>query len=219
MLSLDAEAFATQLREWRAGMAQEIAFWSHWIHTRGSKWGWEFQQRLDPNSTVEPIVGRIIDRIGRKRISVLDVGAGPMTWVGKHYLNYEIVVSACDPLADVYRHMLRRAGIQPPVHTEFAMAEDLDLRYEAGQFCIVCCRNALDHSFDPVRGVIQMLRACRVGGCVLLKHIPNEGENAHYEGLHKWNFSSSGQNMIIWNPHHSFNVSESVSLFAHSEVH
>ena len=208
---------AQQLKEWQLGIAHETAFWSGWIEAQGAQWGWEFERRLDPDATVDAAMASVIDRIGDKRISILDVGSGPVTSVGRRYVDFQIEISACDPLADSYREMLDLHGIRPPVATEFALAEDLNLKYDTGQFSVVYCRNALDHSLDPIRGIVQMLTVCRIGGCVLLQHVPNEAENERYEGFHRWNFTNAGEELVTWNRESSINASRVVSPFADGE--
>ena len=42
-------------------------------------------------------------------------------------------------------------------------------------------RNALDHAFDPVEGILQLLHVTKPGGFVLLRHAQNEGVRGRVE--------------------------------------
>jgi len=64
---------------------------------------------------------------------------------------------------------------------------------------MVVCRNALDHSFDPVRGIEEMLLVLKIGGRVNLIHYANEAEEGKYVGFHQWNFDVVDGRPIVWN--------------------
>src|SRR6185295_6270228 len=89
---------------------------------------------------------------------LLDVGCGPYTVVGKRIDGLRLDITAVDPLADAYVELMRRHQHQPLIAPHFAVAEDLAAFFPASSFDVVHCRNALDHSFDPIRGIDQMLR-------------------------------------------------------------
>ena len=74
-------------------------------------------------------------------------------------------------------------------------------------------RNALDHSFNPLLGIMQMLYVTRIGGKVVLNHMDNEAVNAQYQGLHQWNLQVVGENFLIWNKHMKVDVNELLSSF------
>lgn len=130
---------------------------------------------------------------------VLDVGAGPITLLGKCLDGRTIDLTACDPLAPFYDEIADRHGVKRPVVTEMAFAEDLTAYYEPDTFDIVHCSNALDHSFDPVRGLEEMFVVTKLGGRIVLQHAVNEAVYGEYDGLHQWNFDEEGGHFIIWN--------------------
>ena len=59
--------------------------------------------------------------------------------------------------------------------------------------------NALDHSYDPLRGIQQMLEVVKPGHHVLLLHRVNEAENQNYKAFHQWNLCAEEGRFIIWN--------------------
>ncbi len=67
----------------------------------------------------------IIRRIasGTDRIRILDVGAGPLTVLGKRLTGVQIDITAVDPLAGDYGTLLQRHGIAPPIRTQWCEGE------------------------------------------------------------------------------------------------
>lgn len=152
--------------------------------------------RLDPNREVD---AGLLEGVHPANPKVLDVGAGPATFFGYRLNGKPIELSACDPLASLYADISSRNGIIWPVQTASGFAEDLSAFYEPGSFDMVVCRNALDHSFDPVRGIEEMLRVLRVGGSAKLIHFANEAKKNRYSGFHQWNFDIIENRPVIWN--------------------
>lgn len=188
-----------QLSSWSEGVRYEIDFWRSWFSTRGLSWPDDYRERFDPKAALEPGISTLVSDLGIRRVRILDVGAGPATNVGKTHSSAEVSLSACDPLAWQYQQMYREFDAVPPVPTQFAVAEDLSQFFELSSYDIVHCRNALDHSFDPMRGVVEMLKVARVGGWVVLRHHPNEAEREDYVGFHQFNFEIRDGRFVIWN--------------------
>lgn len=187
-------------------MGSEIHFWSDVIRHKGGTWAEEFRSSLDPTRSIDPELGHIIARLGKSEVSILDVGSGPLTSLGQLWPDVRVFLTAADPLADTYSRILDDYGISPPIQTVFATAEDLSSFFEPCSFDIVHCCNALDHSFDPVRGINEMLRVAKVGGVVFLRHCRNEADQQEYWGLHQWNFDIVDGRFVIWNRSHRIDV-------------
>ena len=201
-----------QLRAWSQGVASEIQFWSDWVASKGLQWPDDYAARMNPQAPIKPAIGDLIGRTGKSIVSILDVGAGPVTNIGYIASGKEIHITGVDPLAEAYASILRRHGISIPVRTTFAVAEDLSLFLGPAKFDIVVCRNALDHSFDPVRGIIEMLKVVAVGGFVHLTHYVNEAVMENYGGLHQNNFCAKEGRFIIWNKDAEVDVEEAIPI-------
>ena len=67
-------------------------------------------------------------------------------------------------------------------------------------FDVAYALNTLDHSYEPIRAIQQMVAVVRPGGIVLLQHQPNEAEHASYTGLHQWNFDCADGDCLVWRP-------------------
>lgn len=179
---------------WRDGIPSEIAFWDHWMANRGGVHAEDFRRRLDPRREID---AGLVDGLDSPR--VLDVGAGPVTILGSQHRGRPLDLVACDPLAEAYAALARRHHIAWPVRTVVGFAEYLTAFFPRNSFDLVHCRNALDHSFDPVRGIEEMLAVAKPGGRVVLSHARNEGVYGNYEGLHQWNLDADNGCLIVWN--------------------
>jgi SAM-dependent methyltransferase len=104
-----------------------------------------------------------------------------------------------DPFAEDYDRLLRRFAVEPPVRTIKAHGERLLSHFPPGSFDIAYAVNSIDHSYDPVRIIRNMLTLVRHDGVVLLRHRLNEGEHEGYVGLHQWNFDVRDGDLVIWN--------------------
>ena len=214
----DPNGLCDRWLRWKAGIQYEIDFWNRWCSCKGSPWTEDFDRRTDQNSLVDQHLEGLLKRLHKPRINILDVGAGPLTCLGKNSPSCDLTLVATDPLALYYDWILSQHSISAPIRTEFALGEDLTLSYQPNSFDIVHSRNAIDHSLEPVRAIIQMLNVCRIGGYVILRHAHNEAETEKYSGFHNWNFTIEDHKFIIWNRSTKIDVSALVCDFAESEI-
>lgn len=209
------EALVRQLSAWLDGIDYEIKFWNEWMETKGGRWPADFVNRQNPDCEVDLALFEGLDTSTPQK--VLDVGAGPASFFGFRLNGRPIELSACDPLAPQYAEMAAHHGISWPVPTMSGFAEDLSAFYPRNSFDMVVCRNALDHSFDPVRGIEEMLLILKKGGRINLIHYVNEAENENYVGFHQWNFDVVNNRPVIWNPNARIDL---IERFGHcAEVH
>ncbi len=188
-------------RVWRRELPTEIDFWADYLRTGGGQFPDEFRTRLDPASVLDdPLVADRLGSLPGDPVRILDVGAGPMTSLGKTHPSRGLVITAVDPLADRYDRLLGEAGIVPPVRTRACRGEELLEHFEPGSFDVVYARNALDHSEHPMRIVENMVRLLAPGGFVAIRHYRNEGETMTYEELHQWNFEIRDGHLRLWSP-------------------
>lgn len=193
-----------QLESWADGISDEIRFWHIWFATKGGQWPQEYAERMNPRNPLNDLIRKKLQGfVGKARI--LDVGAGPISIVGycDREIDFELV--PVDALAPVYQRLYAEYGSAPPVPTMFAPAEDLSSFFINQRFDLVHCRNALDHSFDPVRGLEEMLRVVKIGGSIILAHHRNEAESGSYDGFHQYNMDVINGQFVIWNKteHHA----------------
>jgi SAM-dependent methyltransferase len=194
---------------WRTRKRTEVDFWSDWlVGAPGTEeWASDRESRLSPETEItDPLVRAELERSQSDEISILDVGAGPVTKLGFRYPGKELTIVPVDPLADDYDRLLRDAGLVPPVRTIAVGGEALLEYFGARRFDIAYASNALDHSADPFTIISNMVAVVRPGGAVLLRHKRNEGEQARYGGLHQWNFDAVDDSLVLWNNAVELNV-------------
>jgi SAM-dependent methyltransferase len=182
---------------WESALPKEVSFWEKWIATRGLQWQDSFRERTDPNWEVDPKIARFIVAPNPK---VIDVGAGPVASIGTMLKGKRIEVVAVDPLADEYNRLLAKYKIVPPVVTQKCDAERLTAMFPLNTFDLAYAANCLDHSYDPVLAIQQMLEITKPGGFVVLLHEPNEGEQELYRALHQWNFHTEDGDFLVSSP-------------------
>ena len=67
---------------WKAGIKHEIDFWDRYFLTKGLQWSDTYGRRLDPNLPLQPRCTALLP-LSQKEVFILDVGAGPLTYLGK----------------------------------------------------------------------------------------------------------------------------------------
>lgn len=187
---------------WRTRTSSEVDFWAGWlVGAPGTEqWASDREARLDPDTNIrDPLVRAELERSPAEEVSILDVGAGPVTWLGYRYPGKKLIIVPVDPLADEYDRLLRDAKLDPPIRTVRVAGEALAEHFGARRFDIAYATNSLDHSADPFTIISNMAAVVRPGGVVLLRHKRNEGDSARYGGLHQWNFDVVDDDLIVWN--------------------
>ena len=195
---------------WEAGISQELAWWRRYLAGKGLDWPEEFQFRFDADSPLQPHIDRVLpaSRFGGP-VRILDCAAGPATALGKTRHGKRLEIVAIDALADHYQALLTQLGLVPPVPTRIGEVERLDEQIAADSFDLVYMRFALDHCYDPRLALLQMVRAARPGGTVMIEHY-RDATQQEFAGLRQWELRPEPGDLVIANPAHSFRVSETI---------
>ena len=195
--------------KWQLGLFAEVVFWDKFIRTKGILWSEDYARRLDPQL---PLQGEICSLLpSQSDVRILDVGAGPLTALGKKCDKAHLEITAADPLAHVYDRILLRYDVQPLVRTQKVDAEKLTSKFAPNTFDLVFALNSIDHSYDPEQAILEMIAVTKPGCHVLLEHAINEGENMRYRGLHQWNFSVKDDAFIIRGKKTAVDITEKYS--------
>ena len=186
------------LEVWKSGLASEIRFWERVLPRRVAR-DPDYRWRSDPHAPVkDPLLVLLLARIPEETVSLIDVGAGPLTALGKTYPGKTLRITATDPLAGEFLRIMREAGISPPVPPIACRGEDLLERFDPETFDIAFARNALDHSIDPIRVMTNMVRLVKDGRFVVLRHFRRVADLNAYRGLHQWNFDVENGQFVLW---------------------
>ena len=192
--------------QWLEGTHSEVEFWSAWVKKRGGRWPRDFVDRLDTELPLRGKILELVNGIESEVISILDCGAGPLTILGKTHPTKNIKITAIDALAHEYQKL--DFPFQPPVLTEFCETEHLLDRFPKDSFDISYARNTLDHSYDPVACIMNMIEVTRPNGYIYIQHSANEAEHEKYQGMHQWNFCIENNSLVIWNKSDRFNMTD-----------
>jgi SAM-dependent methyltransferase len=185
---------------WEVGLDEETEFWFRWLRDRGAPWTDDFALRTDRNAPLQPHIARHLSGPPREGVRILDVGSGPLTVLGKHWDGHRLDITAVDPLAERYAQLYERTGIRPTVTPVAGEAEHVAAKFEPGSFDLVYAQNCIDHGYDPLRSIGEMLTLVKPGSVLLLEHAIDEGEFMEYAGPHQWNFRAEEGRFVIWRP-------------------
>jgi SAM-dependent methyltransferase len=184
---------------WSKHLGSESGYWERLIRSP-DRFREQFGWCLDPELEVrQDELREAIDAVPRDDLQILDVGAGPVTVVGRRHGRKSIRVTAIDPLADAYNAALAKSGIQVSVATQQYSIEELADRFPAGSFDVAYCHNAIDHMPEPMLALEIMLSLVRPDGFVVIRCLPDEGERNSYFGIHQWNVDLDGPGLVVWN--------------------
>lgn len=186
---------------WKSGIKNEVEFWDKLFKTSGRCGGNEkvFSYRLDPLCKFS--LASDLDSVDGK---IIDIGSGPYSNLGFCVENERLNITLVDPLAASYRKIGKKYGIQFPIEPQTGMVELLHLLYEQNEFDFVHMSNSLDHCFDPIRGIFELIYISKVGGKIILRHNDNEAERANYKGFHQWNLTLRDGRFAIWRRNEDF---------------
>lgn len=178
--------------DWERALDDELGFW-RWSLEQG-----HFTERLDRNRLLQPELAGLLEQCAPSadEALVIDVGSGPLTTVGSRW-THPLRVIAIDPLADRYNALMDKLGVVPPVRPVRGSAESLSSTVAEASADLLVMNNALDHSFEPLQCVLNLVTAARPGCFVYLNHFANEAERENYRGLHQWNIFRRGADTIV----------------------
>lgn len=164
---------------------------------------------LDPNREVRKDLRPYLPR-DQKTIAVIDVGSGPASRVGFRWEDRILVVEAVDVNGDEYMDMFKKHGITPPAETKKGEGEELHTLYSPNTFDLAFSRNALDHCYQPLKAIQNMVDLVKPSRYVILLHRRNEGEAMGYRGAHLWNFDEEEGRAILHGPGEKYVLSEAL---------
>lgn len=143
----------------------------------------KFARKLEQYNVPGPLPAYFGPMIGdKKHVRIAEVGAGPINTIGNEWPGVEVEVVASDVLAAEYAALWREHRAAPVVPVEYQDFERLT--YPDESFDVVHCVNALDHTPNAGHALAELLRVCKRGGWVYLRHAPDQRKR--FGGHHYW---------------------------------
>ena len=212
----------TYFQQWMTGIPYELAFWNNMYRWDRTFEGVQAWSRLGKELELEGMDAQAFLSAFDAPV-VLDVGCGLSYAKGDHLRTSEglvpIDVRYVDPLAHFYNQIKQRHHREMP-DIQFGMMEYLTAVADPGTVALVIIHNALDHSANPMKGILSALKVLKTGGCLYLNHHPDEAEAERYKGFHKFNICTDEHNRcIIWNKDERIVVDDVVAPFAEVSTH
>ena len=195
--------------QWLDSVVDEILFWYLTIATDGNDWKESYQLRFDGDRQNQ--FTEFLTHFDEDSLSVLDVGAGALTAVGKIIEGKNLEVVVTDALAPAYNLIFADFGIAPPSPVIHCDAEKLLQYFGANRFHFVYASNCIDHCYDPILAIKNMVSVVKPNGTVLLGHYENVAEQENYTGLHQWNLSVEDEHFVVWNGQNKYFLDEVIS--------
>ncbi|GAB3434349.1 class I SAM-dependent methyltransferase [Flindersiella endophytica] len=177
---------------WADSVDHEVSYWDRTIGKNVGAFQWRYRRPKPAND----LLPGLVDLVPDDKATILDVGCGPAPVVIGTY-SKPVDITACDPLADLYNSLLEKHGVNPSVVLTACEGEQLASTFGENGFDIVHIQNALDHSYDPVEVVRNMLRCAKPGGIVVIKTLIETGKYEDYHGLHQWDILPGASDFYI----------------------
>lgn len=212
------KAFLGNLTRWLGGIPYEVSFWeSYYDNKKRRKELFEWSCYDKPFDLENFDIHKYIHNLNIDNPQVIDVGCSLSYVLGNIIDGKMRSILYVDPLASFYNQILDRQKLSLP-RIVFGMIETLSLSFMKDSVDFIHVRNALDHSFNPLLGIINCLQILKLGGILYLNHHPNEAEKENYRGFHQYNIIDESDNLIIWNKESSLNISQYLKGICSIEV-
>lgn len=213
--SVDYEQY---LRKWTENLYSEIKFWVNDVAKDGGHFHEDYIRRVNNvmfNGHTMP------KKYLFKGSRGLDIGCGLISFNGNVLSNGDkIILDYMDPLAYFYNKINKKyANKEINRVCKFGLFEYCSSFCEKSSYNFIFISNALDHSINPYRSILECLTLLKTDGDLHLIHARREGLNESYSGLHSWNFDFNANNeFIIWNQKNMINITNMLSDIASVHV-
>jgi len=200
----------TQLDAWLDGIYSEIKFWNNMLITDGGVYDKNKWHNTIKRNRPFILEDDIPSEMYGTEYHFIDVGSGPFSRCGFITDKVNLFHTALDPLAEVYAALKKNFNIETEINLKTGFVELLDKYLKPNSYDMVHMSNSLDHCFDPVLGIYQLINICKIGGKIILRHKENEAEVEKYEGFHQWNLSVDvdKNQFTIWRDDEKYNINE-----------
>ena len=203
------------MKNWVSGIPYEIAFWkgvyfSKKRRERLFQWSRYNDEIQLANFDVKQFLSQ------QENPNIVDVGCG-MSFCNGNKLNGELLnVCYLDPLASFFNKIINEKKLDLPKIT-LGFIEYLSA-FVPNKASLIIVQNTLDHSNNPLKGILECIESLEIGAVLYLRHKPNEAEAENYRGFHQYNISLENNEMFIWNKEMKINVNSTLMGLADIET-
>ncbi len=203
------------MKNWINGIPYEIAFWQGVYSNKKrveSLFCWsKYNKEIE---LVNFDVKRFLSQ--KANPTIVDAGCGMSFCNGDKLNGKQLDVCYIDPLAPFFNKIIEKKKLDLPKIT-FGFIEYLSA-FVLGKASLIIVQNALDHSKNPLKGILACIESLEIGGVLYLRHHRNEAETENYRGFHQYNISIENDEMIIWNKETKTSINSFVKDFADTET-
>jgi SAM-dependent methyltransferase len=200
---------------WQANIDEELGFWQKIVTGTHFEKEWCESSRYYLTQDV-PIdhpyfykIADYLDLFSDEQINIANIGSGPCVPLRVTHPTRKIHMLHVDPLWPYYERIIEAAGFRARTFIAPFPVETMDQTLPHDHFHIAWSRNALDHSWEPLKGIKNMVKITKPQGKIIVLVNVNEGVRETYHGLHKWNFQPTPEGGCeLWNPDCMFNVGQ-----------
>ena len=203
------------MKNWINGIPYEIAFWEGVYSNKKSIEGLFRWSKY--NKEIELAGFNVKQFLSQKKNQIIvDAGCGMSYCNGDKLDGKQLNIYYIDPLAPFYNRIIEKKKLDLPKIT-FGFIEYLSA-FIPQKVSLIIVQNALDHSKNPIRGILECIESLEIGGVLYLRHQRNEAETENYRGFHQYNISLDGNEIVIWNKKAKININTFVKDFADTET-
>lgn len=207
-----------QVDSWISGVKYEVAYWRAHIAHKRTRTATETRFQTAKDISLAGLADEKLAELAESPdFALYDVGCGLTYSYTNRIKGKEVEVHRVDPLAPFYNAILERYhAALPPI--EFGMLEYLSAFYPRNSASVIIVKNALDHSYDPIKGVKEAVRVLKPGGVLYLRHFENEAVHEGYRGFHQYNLTEKEGHLVCWNREMRVDINECLSSTASVHV-
>lgn len=134
-----------------------------------------------------------------KSLLTLEIGSGPNSNLSYWVDNKLLEVTAIDPLADIYKKIMKQLNYQYPITPIKHRGEDLLDLFEEETFHIVFAQNSLDHTEDPIKCFKNAYSLLKKKGLLFVCSNIKEGTRTSWAGMHKFDIYVENDELFLAN--------------------
>lgn len=204
--------FENGIENWADGITSEIEFNKKHAMEKEGRYHKELLNSLNNDLVLSARgeCGDIIYDYLYDGAVLMDIGSSSVAKYGDILPNGMHIESyAIDALAFFYNRLYEKYALKVNNRIKFGLFEFMAAFYKKNSVDVILIENALDHSINPVKGILECLEILKEKGLLRLFHRKCEAVYEGYAGFHQWNIDyNDNLELIVWNNKNYINVNK-----------